>query len=281
MSAAPTHLWVIGDPVAHSRSPAMHNAALRELGLPWNYLALRTTSGELAGRMTELRNGAARGCNVTLPHKEAVIPLLDELDAAATRIGAVNTIVRHDDGRLSGFNTDAPGLLADLAAAGLSVTGTRVVVLGASGAARAALVGLYDAGAAQLAIVNRSAARAVQLQRELAQVDVPIAAVTTFADAASAELIAAADLIINATPLGWHDGEHPLPQTPISAGSFVYDMVYRFTPLLASAAAAGARTRDGRGMLIEQGALALERWSGRRVSRATMWQAAFNGEPTS
>jgi shikimate dehydrogenase len=275
----PSELWLIGDPVAHSRSPAMQNAALAELGLNWQYHARHTPAAELAARLAALRTGAARGANVTLPHKEAVLPLLDVIDAAAERIGAVNTIVRSDDGRLHGYNTDAPGLLSDLAAAGFQPAGARVVLLGASGAARAALVACADAGAAQLAVINRGRERAERLQRELAAVDVPIAQICSPGDSAAADLITAADLIINATPLGWHDGEHPLPDCRLPAKSFVYDMVYRTTPLLHAAAAAGARGRDGRGMLIEQGALALERWSGRPAPRAVMWRAAFNCEP--
>jgi shikimate dehydrogenase len=272
-------LWLIGDPVAHSRSPAMQNAALAVLGIAWQYHARHTPAGELAARIAALRAGAAHGANVTLPHKEAVLPLLDSIDAAAARIGAVNTIIRRTDGRLYGTNTDAPGLLSDLAAGGMQPAGARVVLLGASGAARAALVACADAGAAQLAVVNRGLERAQRLQHELAAVDVRIDQVCSTGDDELPALIAGADLIINATPLGWHDGEHPLPGIALPAGSFVYDMVYRTTALLQAAAAAGARGRDGRGMLIEQGALALEQWSGRPVPRDVMWRAAFDCEP--
>jgi len=271
---------LIGDPVSHSRSPAMHNAALAALGIAAHYRAVQTTAAELPDRITALRQPTFLGANVTLPHKEAVIPLLDELEPTAARIGAVNTIVRQPDGRLIGANTDAPGLLADLAAAGWTATRQEVVILGASGAARAAAFALVDAGVTSLWIVNRNLMRAVDLVAAVAANQPALQArALALSDPVVAEVVANCTLLINATALGWRDGEIPLPDPPVGPHCLVYDMVYRETALLRAAAARGARARDGRGMLVEQGALAFERWTGRSAPRAIMWQAAFGEEP--
>lgn len=278
-STLTAEIILIGDPVAHSRSPAMHNAALAALGIAARYRAVQTAAADLPARIAELRQPQFLGANVTLPHKQAVMPLLDELDPLAARIGAVNTIVRQPDGRLLGANTDAPGLLADLAAAEWSPTGQEVVILGASGAARAAAFALADAGVAGLTIVNRSLMRAVDLAAAAAANQPALRArALALADPAVAEAVAACTLLINATALGWRDDETPLPDPLVGPHCLVYDMVYRETALLRAAAARGARVRDGRGMLVEQGALAFERWTGRPAPREIMWQAAFGVE---
>ena len=278
-STTTAEIWLIGDPVSHSRSPAMHNAALAALGIAARYRAVQTTVAELASRLTELRQPGFLGANVTLPHKQAVMPLLDEIEPAAARIGAVNTIVRLPDGRLLGTNTDAPGLLADLAAARWTTTDQEVVILGASGAARAAAFALADAGVSSITIVNRSLMRAIDLAAATAA-NQPALRVRALAlsDPAVDEVVARCTLLINATALGWRDDETPLPDPPVGTHCLVYDMVYRETTLLRAAAARGARVRDGRGMLVEQGALAFERWTGHPAPRALMWQAAFGVE---
>ncbi|MBO9311211.1 MAG: shikimate dehydrogenase [Chloroflexus sp.] len=278
-STTTAEIWLIGDPVSHSRSPAMHNAALAALGIAARYRAVQTTAAELASRLTELRQPTFLGANVTLPHKQAVIPFLDEIEPAAARIGAVNTIVRLSDGRLLGTNTDAPGLLADLAAARWTPTDQEVVILGASGAARAAAFALADAGVSSITIVNRSLMRAIDLAAATAA-NQPALRVRALAlsDPAVDEVVARCTLLINATALGWRDDETPLPDPPVGTHCLVYDMVYRETTLLRAAAARGARVRDGRGMLVEQGALAFERWTGHPAPRALMWQAAFGVE---
>jgi len=278
-SATMAEIWLIGDPVAHSRSPAMHNAALAALGIAARYRAVQTTTAELVSRLAELRQPGLLGANVTLPHKQAVMPLLDEIEPIAARIGAVNTIVRLSDGRLLGTNTDAPGLLADLAAARWTPTGQEVVILGASGAARAAAFALADAGVSSLTIVNRSLMRAIDLAAAIAA-NQPALRVRALAlgDSAVDEAVASCTLLINATALGWRDNETPLPDPPVGTHCLVYDMVYRETTLLRAAAARGAQVRDGRGMLVEQGALAFERWTGHPAPRALMWQAAFGVE---
>lgn len=276
-STTTAEILLIGDPVAHSRSPAMHNAALAALGIAARYRAVHTTAAELADRLTALRQPHFLGANVTLPHKQAVIPLLDEIEPAAARIGAVNTIVRQPDGRLLGVNTDAPGLLADLAAAGWTPVDQEVVILGASGAARAAAFALADAGVNGITIVNRSLMRAIDLAAAANQPALRIRALS-LNDPAVTDVVARCTLLINATALGWHDDETPIPDPPVGPHCLVYDMVYRETALLRAAAARGARVRDGRGMLVEQGALAFERWTGRPAPREIMWQAAFGVE---
>jgi shikimate dehydrogenase len=269
---------LIGDPVAHSRSPAMQNAALAHLGLNHLcYAAVHTPLAELPARVAALRMPAYLGANVTLPHKQAVMPMLDVLEPEAARIGAVNTIYKDPAGRLVGANTDAPGLLGDLDEAGLGLAGRAALLLGASGAARAAAFALAGAGLARLIIANRSLARAEELVASLhaapAEAPLPAIQAVALADPALPALVAAADLLINATSLGWHADETPLPDPPVSSRTFVYDMVYRPTRLLREAAARGARTRDGAGMLVHQGALAFTRWTGRLAPLDVMWAA--------
>jgi len=160
-------LILIGDPVAHSRSPEMQNAALTHLGVEARYEAVQTSAAELAERVAALRAPEYLGANVTLPHKQAVLPLLDELEPQAAQIGAANTIYKGDDGRLIGANTDAPALIADLAEAGFDPAGRSAVLLGASGAARAAAFALADAGVSTLVVLNRTPERAEALLADL------------------------------------------------------------------------------------------------------------------
>ncbi|NTV64296.1 MAG: shikimate dehydrogenase [Oscillochloris sp.] len=267
-------LILIGDPVAHSRSPAMQNAALADLGLAQiAYAAAHTPLADLPARVAALRGPVYLGANVTLPHKQAVLPLLDDLEPEAARIGAVNTIYKGAQGRLIGANTDAPGLLGDLAEVGLQLAGRSAILLGASGAARAAAFALAGAGLARLTIANRSLDRAEQLAAALTATPGSAIQAIALADPALAAQITSADLLINATSLGWHADETPLPDPPVGPHTFVYDMVYRQTRLLREAAARGAATRDGAGMLVHQGALAFTRWTGRPAPLAVMWAA--------
>lgn len=269
------NIILIGDPVAHSRSPVMQNAALAHLGLlDLHYTAVQTTLAELPDRVAALRTAAYLGANVTLPHKEAVVPLLDALEPEAAQIGAVNTIYKDRGNRLIGANTDAPGLLRDLEAAGLDLLGRRAVILGASGAARAAAFALAGAGLAQLTIANRNHDRARALVASLNSSS-PVQALA-LNDPSLAEIIGTSDLLINATALGWANDETPLPDPPVSCHTLVYDMVYRETRLLREAAARGARTRTGAGMLVYQGALALTRWIGQAAPIDLMWAAFHN-----
>lgn len=267
---------LIGDPVAHSRSPALQNAAFAHLHLDVRYEAWHTPAAELAARIAALRAPDILGANVTLPHKTAVIPLLDKLEPEAARIGAVNTIYKRQ-GKLIGANTDAPALLEDLRVeGGWHAAGQQVVMLGASGAARAAAYALVDAGVASLVIANRTLERAEDLLADIVESymgdmqdatepapdfpDTQMIALT-LDDSDLPSYIASSTLLINATSVGWHTNETALPDPPVSPGALVYDMVYRPTRLLRETAARGARPLDGTGMLLRQGALAFTCWT--------------------
>ncbi|MEN9936663.1 MAG: hypothetical protein RLZZ387_3242 [Chloroflexota bacterium] len=266
---------VIGDPVAHSRSPAMHNAAFAHLGFPARYERWHTPAAELPTRVASLRNEGALGANVTLPHKIAVIPLLDRLDPYAERIGAVNTIVREEGGQLAGYNTDAPAVVGTLRAAGLELAGATVVILGASGAARAAAFALAD-DAAQITLVNRTLERAEELAADVLAAsnrdDLRLHALTPDDEELDA-VLAGTTLLVNATSLGWHGDETPLRGELIPPGALVFDMVYRETRLLREAAGRGARTLDGLDMLVRQAGLAFERWTEREAPLDVMRDA--------
>ncbi|MFL5805995.1 MAG: shikimate dehydrogenase [Roseiflexaceae bacterium] len=268
---------MIGDPVSHSRSPALHNAAFARLGIAARYELWPTPHAELAARIASLRAPHILGANVTLPHKVATLPLLDRLDPDAETIGAVNTIIREADGSLTGANTDAPAFLASLREdASYDPAGQSAVILGASGAARAAAVALVGAGIARLMVVNRTLERAEQLLGDVlaaADSDPQLFAIAQD-DEALLELLAEATLIVNATSLGWREGETPLAAELIPAGALVCDMVYRPTRLLHDAASRGARTLDGAGMFVRQAALAFERWIGQPAPLGIM-RAAF------
>ena len=238
---------VIGQPVAHSLSPAIHRHWLAALGIDGDFLATEVAPGALAEHLRARRADPAwRGCSVTAPHKEAVLPLLDRVDDAAARIGAVNCVVRDGDG-LAGRNTDVDGIAAALA--GVAIEGRKVAMIGGGGAARAALACLDAAKAGEIAIVLREPARGEALRS--AYPDVQLAAL---ADADRA--FDGAALVINASPMGLAGGA-AMPAEVIAAlpdGAALFDMVYhpRETALLAAGRARGLRTIDGLAMLIGQ-----------------------------
>jgi shikimate dehydrogenase len=264
---------LIGDPIAHSRSPALHNAAFAQLGFLARYELWPTPAADLPARIESLRAPHILGANVTLPHKIAVLELLDRLDPAVEAIGAANTIIREADGSLTGANTDAPAFLMSLREeGGYDPAGQAAVIVGASGAARAAAVALIGAGAAQLTIANRTRERAEELLADLLAAtdsDPRLFAIVPD-DAELPELLAGATLIVNATSLGWHGDQSPLPAEFISNGTLVFDMVYRPTQLLRDAAARGAPTLDDARMQARQAALAFERWTGHAAPLAIM-----------
>lgn len=271
---------IIGDPVVHSLSPAMHTAAFQQIGLDAVYERWLTPAAALPTRIASLRAPEMLGASVTLPHKLAVIPLLDGLELDAARIGAVNTIYKREDGALIGANTDAPGFLESLRMDGnFDPAGTTALILGASGAARAAVFALLDAGAAQIIVANRSLARAEDLLADALNSLYDEAGGTTshtastpdtpprlialaLDDSALGDWLTQSHLLVNATALGWHGDESPLTDLPLPAHLLVCDMVYRQTSLLKAAHAAGARTLDGFGMLLRQGTQAFTRWTG-------------------
>ncbi len=246
--------FLLAHPAAHSLSPLMHNAAFSALGWSARYQARDVTPAELAGALADLRRPQVLGANLSLPHKEAALPLLDTLSEAARSIGAVNTIVQRG-GQLHGDNTDAPGLLLALQAAGDTGTGA-AVVLGAGGAARAAVWALCSQGRA-VYVINRTPARAAQLVSDLGGV---------VSDAEGAPW-GEVTLLVNASSAGLSD---PLA-TPLPGFDFgrlddtlVYDMVYKpaQTRLMEEARRAGLRAENGLGMLAQQARLAFAAWTG-------------------
>jgi shikimate dehydrogenase len=266
---------LIGDPVAHSLSPVLHNAAFAYFGMDARYELWQTPAADLAERVASLRAPHVLGANVTLPHKRAVLALLDRLDPVVETVGAANTIIREQDGTLTGTNTDRPAVLATLREdAGYEPHGQAAVILGASGAARAAAVALVAAGVRQLLVVNRTLERAEELLADvLAAADAEPLLFACTPDSIDHEALGAATLIINATSLGWHGDETPLPAALIAPDVLVFDMVYRPTQLLRDAEARGARTLGGMGMLVRQAALAFERWTGEAVPLQVMYDA--------
>lgn len=263
---------LIGDPVSHSLSPRIHNAAFAERGLPWLYLPLRVEAARLGEATRGLRALGFRGANVTIPHKAAVLPFLDDLTPLARRLGAVNTIKVSDGGALIGDNTDAPGLSEDWSALAFP-TDRPALILGAGGAARAAAEALIAGGCRHLTLVNRSRDRA----EAIAALCKGRAAVS-IAEAIQAEAPALDELglIINATPLGMRGAlaaECPWPpDLALPRGAAVYDLVYApaRTPLLLRAEAAGLRCANGLGMLARQGARAWSWWTGQAAPLALM-----------
>jgi shikimate dehydrogenase len=280
-------LGVLGWPVAHSRSPAIHNAAFAALGMhDWRYQRLPVPPQLLADTVRALARSGFRGANVTIPHKQAALALADQASTAASAIGAANTLTLAADGTIGADNTDAPGLIEAL---GRSPRGLRALVLGAGGSARAAAWALREAGASDVLVWNRTAVRAQALARDL--------------DVRAVAAPVSADLLINCTPVGLKgpagsgaqrpagsldaalqrsatdaDALNQLGLTFDQVGEYAYvvDMVYRAgpTPLLAAARAHHARTLDGLEILIAQGALSFKLWTGTAAPLEVMRAAA-------
>lgn len=271
-------IGLIGQPLAHSLSPAMHNAAARALGLNWAYVPLPVQPDRLGEALYGLPALGFRGVNVTVPYKEAVTPFLNTTYPVAQQIGAINTIVV-GDGMLTGFNTDWSGFLADLETFNLVLDGRDCLVLGAGGSARAIVYALLNAGGL-VRIFSRRVAQAEALAAHFHEV-FPAGRIRT----APLEQVAALSaecyrpLIVNTTPLGMA-GEYvaasPWPEdAPFPEKAFVYDLVYNpaETKLWQQAANAGCRVANGLGMLVQQAAEAFEIWTGRRPDTAVMREA--------
>jgi shikimate dehydrogenase len=256
---------VLGWPVGHSRSPAIQNAAFREVGLDWRYVKLPVPPELFEETVRALPGSGYRGANVTIPHKHAALALADERSAAAAAIGAANTLLFGEDGRIQADNTDAPGFLAAL---GEDPAGKRALVLGAGGAGRAVAWALREAGAAEVGVWNRTADRAAALAHDLG--------------VAHVERPGACDLLVNATsvgldpPLEGDEALRALGLDTVDPPPVVVDLVYSDKPtaLLAWACAGGSRTVDGLEVLVRQGALSFERWTGREAPLDVMRAAA-------
>jgi shikimate dehydrogenase len=268
-------LGVLGWPVAHSRSPAMHNAALRALGMKdWHYQALPVPEELFTETVRALGQAGFVGANVTIPHKQAALALADRASVAARAIGAANTLTFAADGTIAAENTDAPGLIAALKQLAGLPSNPRVLVLGAGGSARAAVWALREAGASEVSVWNRTPERAIELAGEFG--------------VRSVGAPGRADLLVNCTSVGLErsasepEGLNQLGLTFDQVGkySYVVDLVYRsgVTPLLAAAREHGARTLDGLEILVAQGTLSFELWTGRSAPLEVMREAARDSE---
>ena len=257
---------ILGRPVAHSLSPAMHNAAFRHLGINAVYVAFPVT--DLAQAVSGLRGLGIGGVSVTIPFKEEIIPLIDELDPQAAKIGAVNTVVNRD-GRLTGYNTDWLGAMTALTAK-ISLKGRHVLILGAGGASRAIAYGIIQAGG-RVSLTDVDQARAAALVKDLGGEAIPLNAVGD----------CPATILVNATPVGMTPDVDGIPIDPDLLGRFevVMDIVYQplQTRLLREAQAHGCATIDGLQMLIHQATAQFELWTGQEAPAEIMARAAYRG----
>ena len=272
-------LGIIGYPIGHSISPIFQQAGLDHLGIDATYEKWEVTPEGVGDFVNGLRAPGTLGINITVPHKQAVIPFLDEVDEWATAAGAVNTIVNRD-GRLTGHNTDGPGFLqALLVETGYSPDGTRALILGAGGAARGILLALVRGGVDSLVIANRTFERAETLAQLASENGVKSEAIPLSGDALT-EAAASANLIVNCTTMGMSHGpdEHgsPISAAQIPATAIVNDVVYTplLTPILKEAAVAGATSLGGLHMLVYQGVLSFQMWTGRDAPVDVMLAAA-------
>lgn len=271
---------VIGWPVAHSLSPAMHNSAFRALGLDWIYVPFPVAPEWVPEAVAGLKALGMRGANVTIPYKEAVMPLLDEVTERARRAGAVNTIVC-EDGRLSGDNTDGIGFVRSLREeADFDPEGARVFIYGSGGSAKAIATALAEAGAEYVAVANRTAARATELAEAVAALGVRCDGFGLDAPGLGA-VVKGSDLLVQTTPAGMAggplEGKLPAGLQPdrLREGLVVADIVYTplETPLVQAARLRGCTVAPGWGMLLYQGAEAFSRWTGRPAPVAVMRSA--------
>lgn len=270
---------LIGWPADYSVSPAMHNAAFQDLGLDdWVYELLPTMANELPNRVATLAERGYVGANVTVPHKQTIIPYISSVMMSARGANAINTLIISEHG-IEGHNTDVVGVRADLEANGIKLAGLHVLVLGAGGAAHAAVLAMANAGAS-VTIINRHAERAWDLYRTVKRGVSSNFKVAVEERSALAAVAPKVDLIINCTPAGmWpvHTDMSPWDDNvPIPSGVVVYDMVYRpeTTKFMQQARDAGATAIGGLGMLVRQGAAAFHLWTGKEPNPDVMTKAA-------
>jgi shikimate dehydrogenase len=267
---------VIGDPVRHSLSPVLHNAAYQELGIDWVYVAFEVPDGATEQALESMRAFGLVGLSVTMPHKTAAAAACDELSADAEALRSANTVTLLADGRLSGDSTDGSGFLRSLRDAGHDAAGAAALVLGAGGAARAVARALGGAGARVTVSARRD---------DAARAAAALANGETVAWAERAAAAADAAVVVNATPVGMGDTgrDVPVPVEALRRGQVVADLVYHplDTALLSGARERGAAVVDGLGMLVHQAALQVERWTGEVAPVAVMRAAAARAlEPT-
>ncbi|MBN1188916.1 MAG: shikimate dehydrogenase [Dehalococcoidales bacterium] len=267
---------IIGDPVEHSISPDMQNAAFSRLGLDFVYLAFRVKKEDLERVADSMRVLGIRGINVTMPHKIAVIPFLDEVDDLAAKIGAVNTVV-NENGVLKGYNTDASGFLRMLSTADITIENKRVLVLGAGGACRAVACVLAERGA-EITIINRSFAPAVELAAWISREAHRKVDVLDLSTGNMESCLKKADILVNTTSVGMSpvSNETLVPEKLLRSGLSVVDIIYNpiRTRLLQEAENKGAKVISGLEMLVQQGAEAFEIWTGEKAPVNEMRRAA-------
>jgi shikimate dehydrogenase len=269
LSAATSVVGVMGDPVAHSLSPLLHNTAFAAMGLDWVSVGFPVPAGQAGDALAGAGALGIRGLSVTMPHKDAVAAAADRRSPSAELLGAVNCVVRHEGGWL-GDNTDGPGFVASLRRQHFDPAGARCLVVGAGGAARAVIAGLAGAGAAEVVVVNRTRPRA----EAAAALAGPAGRVGVQSDADGC------DLVVNATPVGMDGAGEGNPAWPVDPallgrGHLVVDLVYHppSTPWMEAARSRGARVANGVGMLVHQAALQLALWTGVEPPVEAMWAA--------
>jgi len=263
---------LIGHPLGHSLSPAFQNAAFQAAGINATYSLADVLPEDLEATVASLRTATMLGANVTVPYKQDVTPFLDELSEDARALGAVNTIVNRA-GRLLGLNTDVPGFAADLREHNIDVRGKFVVLLGAGGAARGVAAALASMGVGRMVIANRTVDRAGAIAERYRGVAMAV----PIESAVVATALEVTMLLVNATSVGLHGDDMPIERDTLALlpeTAAVYDLIYRSTGLLRAAEERGLRAVDGLGMLIHQGALAWEAWTGRPAPLDAMWAAA-------
>ncbi len=246
---------IIGYPVRHSLSPEMHNAAFEYLGLNYCYLAMEVKPENIKYAVEGLKALGFVGVNVTVPHKQAVIPFIDVIDEEAKFIGAINTI-KNEQGRLIGYNTDGKGFIQSLKEEGIDPSGMEVLILGAGGAARAVGYSLVHK-VSRMYIYNRTEERGMELAVRLKKMNPEVFFTKNL------DYCKVCDMVINATSAGLKDSDPlPIDADYLTQGQIVYDLIYRETPLLREAKQKGCKVIDGTGMLLHQGAEAFRIWTG-------------------
>ncbi|MFO7293182.1 MAG: shikimate dehydrogenase [Actinomycetes bacterium] len=264
---------LIGRPLRRRHSQIMHDAAFRHFGIDAHYELAEIEPGEVAGFVAATRAPEWFGFQITAPYKQDVVAHLDEVEGPARAIGAVNSVVRRDDGALVGFNTDAPGFIAAVRGAGVGTAGIRAVVAGAGGAARAVVWGLLDAGAAEVVVVNRTRERAEALAEAMAD----LGRVTALAagDPAVAQALSECGMAVNATTVGMTTPGTAFDVSLLPEDAAVFDLVYvpPVTELVEAATRRGLVTRNGLDMLVAQAEIAFARWTGIADAGPVMRQA--------
>jgi shikimate dehydrogenase len=272
---------IIGNPVGHSMSPAIHNRAFLETGLNWAYFPCQVEEARLGEAVAGIRGLNIKGANVTIPYKEKVIAYLDRVSPEAALMGAVNTIV-NKQGRLEGYNTDGPGFVRSLTEAGFAPAGKKLVILGTGGAAKGVAVALAKHQPAEIVFLYRSYDQAVAIKNILTGVfwEGSVALIPLHDYEQVQHILITAQLLINTTPVGMWPNADELPPLNLSVNYrhlLVADLIYNplETKLLSVAGALGCRTLSGLGMFVYQAALAFELWTGRPAPAAVMRDTAI------